>query len=220
MAYNEKQVTMEPIQSNRKNAIATIYTVLAILTWCLGGVLTVFSALAYAGVGTFNEMFGEAYIDAFTLELVIGIGVGVIAAGFTFLTIAEVLKLLQKNASTVYAIRGLDQVAGGQLDPETLHSLLEAVGGGTTNDNGDSVVYDRAGGPDAGISVPMGGGAMQITVNVNAPGAGTQESKPVVKTEPAQPRIETAPAQTGSEPTVQTPVEAGTPDVADAAAEA
>ncbi len=214
MAYNEKQVTLEPIQSDRKNAVATIYTVLAILTWCLGGVLTVFSALAYAGVGSFNEMFGEEFMDSFTLELVISIGVGVLFAGFSFFTIAEVLKLLQKNASTVYAIRGLDQVAGGQLDADTLHSLLEAAGAGAGHENADNVVYDRAGGPDAGISVPMGGGAMQITVNVNAPGAGVREDKPVVKAEPAQPRIETAPAP-------QTPETAPAAEgPADAAAEA
>ena len=223
MAFNEKQVTLEPTQFDRKNAIAAIYTFLAIATWCLGTVLTVFSALAYAGVGSFNEMFGEAFANEFTLEVVILIGVGVLVTGFVFLTIAEVFRLLQKNASTVYLVRGLDSVAGNQLDPETLRALLEAAGNpgaGIVGEPGESVVYDRMGSAgEGGMTVPMGNGAMQITVNVNTPsGQPTAEAPRITTTAaPAAASAASPAASTAADDTVSS---SSAPDVSTPDAEA
>lgn len=110
MPVNDKLPIIEPVQDSRKNGVATLCLIVAILVWCLGGVLTAFAGLAYAEIGSFSDIFIELFPEGMMLTDIVILGIGVFIGGMLLLAVSEALRLLQRNATTTYTIRYLDLV--------------------------------------------------------------------------------------------------------------
>ena len=169
MALNGKSPILEPADYDDSNGVATIYFILAVLVWCLGTVLTVFTVLAYVGVGSFNQMFAGLYSGPFTLALCIGVGLGTFFLGLLLLTVSSVLKLLQKNATTIYEIRNFDQLVPKIVMPDPA-SLPPEAGSLEGSDDRSFRMEDPTG------TLRTDGNGFQLTVNINAPGGVTTSS--------------------------------------------
>ena len=187
MAANDKQVvSLEPVSYNDKNGLATLFFIFSLIVWTLGAVLTAFSALAYAGVGTFNEMFtmiGITFIEEFTIPLVIGIAFGVFFLGLFFFTISQFLKLLAKISTATYAIRGLEGVIPKQ-------QVVTIAGKGSESGDGSSKKssgHSQNPGEHSRIHTDeklSDGSNIHITVNVNGTGSGANAAS--VQSSPAE----------------------------------
>ena len=178
MAMNEKLPVIEPVQGDRKNGVATFCRVIAIVVWCLGGVMTAFSVLAYLDIGTFQDLFAEIFPDGIYLYTILSLGLGVFFTGLMLMAVSEVLYLLARNGSMLYQIRSLDQVIPQTISvdspfPVTPEERKEAWAGSYQDE------------PDMNPGnqyMTMGAGersSVQITININgAAGEVKTETKP------------------------------------------
>ena len=193
LIVNEKQPYLEPAVSDEKNTLSTIFLFLGVIVWCLGGVVTVFAILGKLGVGTFSDMFSSTFPDGIMIPHIIGIGVSVFFSGLMLITVSELLKYLKKASSTVYIIRGLEQIIPSKVelagvDPEAFAAAREAEG--SENQEAPENKGAAAGGRQLDAS------GIQITVNVNPP-AGSSAPVPVTVTATAPEEIpETVPRKT------------------------
>ncbi|MBR2527287.1 MAG: hypothetical protein IKE58_02285 [Blautia sp.] len=199
----EKQPILEPVSYDDKNSLATVFTFLAVATWALGTVLTIFSGLAFAGVGTFNEMLGEENTEMFTLSLVLTLAVSVAFSGLFFFTVSAVIRLLQRNATTVYALRGLDGVIPKQITAVS----APAEKNSKANESPHSDQKTAQGGSHARASQTLSDGSnVQITVNVNAPGTEAGASSPQQSTaSPVSEREEALRPENAASPSLFSP---------------
>ena len=172
MPVNDKLPILEPTQDNRKNGVATFVMIVAILVWSLGGVLTAFAGLAYAEIGTFQELFIEMFPEGMMLTDIILLGIRVFIGGMLLLALSEVIRLLQRSATTTYTLRYLDLVI-----PQTI-SVSQPESYERSDRERDR---DRTSGgwdqqADQGSSVPVfrtsqDQSPVSITVNVHAASA-------------------------------------------------
>ena len=173
LIVNEKQPYLEPAVSDEKNTLSTVFLFLGVIVWCLGGVVTIFAVLGRLGIGTFSDMFSSTFPDGIQVPHIIGIGVSVFFSGLMLITVSEILKYLRKASSTVYIIRGLEQIIPSKvelagIDPEAFAAAREAEG----SDNQETP--ENTGTAVGGRQLDASG--IQITVNVNPP---TGSSAPV-----------------------------------------
>ena len=190
MPVNDKLPILEPTQDNRKNGVATVCMIAAILVWSLGGVLTVFAALAYAEIGSFTEIFIELFPEGIMLTEIVLLGIGVFIGGMLLLAVSEALRLLQRNATTTYTIRYLDLVI-----PQTLSvsAFEENPDRGGSYDRNDSWNTDRETDSTKSFRTSTGDqGPISITVNVNAASGETDAASRMDGRR--QPRVVVAPA--------------------------
>ena len=168
MPVNDKQATLEPVQYDDKNTLATVFLFLSVIIWCLGTVLTVFAILAKVGVGSFADMFVSVLPDGVKIYHIVSLALSVLFSGLTLMTISEILRLLQRKATTIYTIRGLDQaiprnVELSGFDPAAFTAAREnasEVEENSPEDNSRSRQLDASG--------------IQITINVNPPAGDTR----------------------------------------------
>ena len=186
MAQIDKQPTLEPVQYDDKNPVAAIFMFLSILIWALGGVVTVFAILAMTGVGTFADIFVDVFPEGIQISHIIGIAVGVFMSGLSLMTVCEGIRLLQRKATTVYAIRGLDQVIPRKVeldgfDPEIFQGIAEKEEPSASREENE----------ENGLSRRLDASGIRIIVNVN-PQAGAVPVSVTTQTAQEEAQQETA----------------------------
>ena len=167
MAANDKQATLEPIQFDDKSGLAVFLQFFGIIVWCAGAVCVVFAVLAYRGIGSFSEMFDMILPEGLSIPTIVAIGAGVLLTGLAFLVIAEILRLLKRKVTTVYAIRGLDSMIPKTMSVEgfSMEALSEMS---RTNPAGaeTEAETDPENGSVTAVKKAGDGANIQITVNV------------------------------------------------------
>ena len=170
MAVNDKQATLEPIQFDDKSGLAVFLQFFGIIVWCAGAVRVVFAVLAYRGIGSFSEMFDMILPEGLNIPTIVAIGAGVFLTGLAFLVIAEILRLLKRKGTTVYAIRGLDSMIPKTMSVEgfSMEALSEIS---RTNPSGTEAEAETEEGSVTAVKKAADGANIQITVNVGGQGA-------------------------------------------------
>ncbi len=107
---NEKQPTLEPIQSKTKDGLATVYTILAVLAWMGGIVLTAFAVLAFLDMNPFTDFFNALLDEGVSVLVIVAMALGTLFSGLFLMTIGKVIRLLKRMSTMSYSIRGLDSV--------------------------------------------------------------------------------------------------------------
>lgn len=178
MAANDKQATLEPIQFDDKSVLAIFCQFLGIIIWCIGAVGVVFAVLAYLGIGSFYEMFAMIMPDGLSIPAIVGMGAAVLLAGLPLLIASEILKLLKRNATTIYAIRGLDSMIPKTVSVDGLS--MEALSGiGRVNPSDAESQSEEESGTRTTVKKDGDGASIQITVNVGGQGAASPDQAPV-----------------------------------------
>ena len=215
LTVNEKQPYLEPAVSDEKNTLSTVFLFLGVIVWCLGGVLTIFAVLGKLGIGTFSEMFSGVFPDGILVPHIIGMGVSVLFSGLMLITVSEILKYLKKASSTVYIIRGLEQVIPSKVELAGIDPEAFAAAGGAEGSE-DQEAPENKGTAAGGRQLDASG--IQITVNVNPP-AGSSAPVPVTVTAAAPEEIPEKAPETVPKKTVETVPEKAPQAVPEPAAE-
>lgn len=171
MAANDKQATLEPIQFDDKSGLATFFQFIGIIVWCVGAVGVVFAVLAYMGIGSFIEIFDMVLPEGLSVPTIVMMGLAVFFIGLPMLAIAEIIRLLKRSATTIYAVRGLDSMIPKTMSVEgfSMEALQEMNRANSDKTETEEEPENEKGRVTA-VKKAGDGANIQITVNVGGQG--------------------------------------------------
>ena len=170
MAANDKQATLEPIQFDDKSGLAVFFQFAGIIIWCVGAVGVVFAVLAYLGIGSFIEIFDMFLPEGLSIPTIVIMGLAVFFIGLPMLAIAEIIRLLKRSATTIYAVRGLDSMIPKTVSVEGLSEAISEMNRNYSAETGTQTEEEAESGHIKTMKSAGDGANIQITVNVGGQG--------------------------------------------------
>lgn len=150
------QITIVPYSSNDDNKVAKILQGIAYVIWVIGGIAAL--GLMLSGCAESSAMRDSYYYGSGSADMVMGTslaaglvtGVVMFVSGLGVYALAEIIRLLQKNATTMYEVRGLENFTAEPGKKEKAPEIpkkqvpLETYPGSSSSGNPGSHIPDNS----------------------------------------------------------------------------